>query len=474
MIMISKIRSTLKYFRLKPFDTSTEQGRSSERHRKIALSAATSVGSKVLTMLVPLVTIPLTLSYLGRERYGIWITLSSLTASLNFADLGIGLGLLNLISECNGKDDREQGRIFVSSAFFMLLAIACILAMTYGIVAPHLNWIHYVKASSPQAVQDIPRVMIIFVMCFLLNMPLGVVNTIYLGYQEGFVNTSAQLIGSLLYLAAVLIVVRQDLGLQGLVLASSGIPIAILILNGIRLFSMQRPWLLPKLSLVQLGAMRRLLTVGSMFLVLQICVVVSYNSDNLVVAGVRGATAVADYSVPSKMFGLLAGVIPMIVTPLWPALIEAASRGDVSWVKRTLLRAYRFVLAVTVPGVVFLLITGRFIIRYWTHNQIHPTTIILISLAAWTVVGGIANVCSVFMNSMNMIRFQIVTSVLASSLNLALSIWLTRHFGPAGVSMGSTIATLVFMIPILWHVIPNALAKLEDRAARQAPTPLAL
>jgi O-antigen/teichoic acid export membrane protein len=44
------------------------------------------------------ISVPLTLTYLGSERYGMWMAISSIVALLAFADFGLGNGLVNAIA----------------------------------------------------------------------------------------------------------------------------------------------------------------------------------------------------------------------------------------------------------------------------------------------------------------------------------------------------------------------------------------
>ena len=59
------------------YDTSTPEGRSLERSRNIALTAMSAMLAKVIAMIVPLVTVRLTLSYMGEEIYGLWSAVTS-------------------------------------------------------------------------------------------------------------------------------------------------------------------------------------------------------------------------------------------------------------------------------------------------------------------------------------------------------------------------------------------------------------
>ena len=58
----------------------------------MALSALAAAGAKALSVLTTLISIPLALSYLGDERFGVWSTLSALVLTLQFADLGLEIG----------------------------------------------------------------------------------------------------------------------------------------------------------------------------------------------------------------------------------------------------------------------------------------------------------------------------------------------------------------------------------------------
>lgn len=456
--MVDRILALLKvfrYLRLKPFDIATEQGRSAERHRRIALTAASSIAGKFLTMLVPLVTIPLTLRYLGKEQYGIWMTLTSITNTLVFADLGIGLGLLNKLTEAIGRDDRQSASACVSSAFIVLGAVSIVLGAVYIACASHIPWSLLFKSASPEAIRIVRPAMAVFIGCFVFNLPLGVIERVYLACQEGFVNSIAFLCGSAAYLFGIIFVVKVNLGLLGLICVSSGVPMLRYVVTGVRMFGWKRKWLMPSFQRFDRAIAKDLLSTGSMFLILQIALAVGYASDNIVISTVRGATAVADYSVPSKLFAVISGCVGMITVPFWPAIREAASIGDGAWVKRTFKRTILMIFVVTAAASMLLFATANVLIRYWTHNQLRASLPLLAALAIWTVVWGIGNFVWTFLNSLGALRFQVVVCSVAAAINIALSIWFTERIGAAGVVLGSTVSQLMAFIPICWYMLPR-------------------
>ena len=71
------------------------------------MTASTSYIAKVLTLLMGFVSVPLTVDYLGAERYGVWLTISSLLLWVALTDFGLaGNALVNVLSEAVGHDDR--------------------------------------------------------------------------------------------------------------------------------------------------------------------------------------------------------------------------------------------------------------------------------------------------------------------------------------------------------------------------------
>ena len=269
-------------FRLRAFDTSTSEGRSQERYRRVALTAGASAVAKCVSILTGLVTIPLTLGYLGAERYGVWMTLSSVVLMMGFADLGMGNGLLNAISEANGKDDRQAAINYVSSGFFMLLGLALLIVLLFFLAYSYVPWPGVFNIKTGQAVQEAGPAMAALVAVFALNLPLGVVQRAQMGYQEGYKTNIYQCLGSIFGLIAVLLVIYLHGGLAWLVVAMAGGPVLALMINWVILFRFQSPCLRPQWRSVTSTSSKKIFRIGFQFFVLQLSAALAWASDNLV------------------------------------------------------------------------------------------------------------------------------------------------------------------------------------------------
>src|SRR5438874_4896071 len=134
------LRKALSVLTFRAFNASSAEGRSKERYRRAALSTFAAFGARGIQILTSIVTVPLTVHYLGLERYGMWMTISSTIAMFSFADLGIGNGLLNAIADAHGRGDRKAAATYVSSAFFALIALAAIAGIGFAAGYPLVPW----------------------------------------------------------------------------------------------------------------------------------------------------------------------------------------------------------------------------------------------------------------------------------------------------------------------------------------------
>ena len=460
----SKIYDAKNFLRLTPFNTATPEGRASERKRRVMLTAFFSTVSQGVKILVSIISVSLLIGYLGNERYGMWLTISSIIAFVSFADLGVGNGLLNAISEAAGNDDKQKALQAISSALLMLSIVALILGVIFALVFQWIPWGRVFNVSSSIALREAGPAIAIFASSFLIGMPLAVTQKTQIGYQEGYWNDIWLTVGNVLGLIGIIFAIQLQVGTPELILVLVGAPVVALFINGLVLFGIRRPWLRPKLSAVSSTTARQLATVGIQFFVLQIAVAVGYTSDRIVIAQVMGAEMVPQFGVPQRLFLMVSMVIGFVLVPLWPAYGEALAKGDFSWIKATLTRTVRLTLLVTVPASFLLVVFGGFLIDVWVGQSIQPTFILMLGLGLWTVISSVGNAFAMFLNGMGMIRIQVILAIIMAVTNLALSILLTFRIGVAGPVWGSVITyTVVVLIPITLYLFFFKLEGLEEK-----------
>jgi O-antigen/teichoic acid export membrane protein len=453
---------------LQPFDTLTSGGRSKERLRRAALTTVSAGAARAVGLLASLISVPLTFRYLGAETYGIWMVLVSIMFAMGFADFGIGNGLINAVSEAYGKDDRPLAREYVTSALVMMLGIAAVLAVAGAAGYPFVPWMRLFNVKSEAVAEAGARAFLVLYCWFVVSIPLGVVTRAQTGLQQGYVSQIVGATGNIVSLLALLLVIHLRGSLALLVFASTfGIAVAN-VLNGWVLFR-KHPWLLPSWHAYRGRAASKILKLGLMFFVLQCAMAVSFTSDNIVIAQVLGAAAVAAYAVPQKLFSFVSMVIGMASAPLWPAYGEAIARGDVAWVRRVFIASLSVTLAISLPLYTILALAGPWILRVAVGKSLQAPTSLLVVLAVWGVVYTVSVVIGMLLNGAGVLKMLAIASVFASLSNLALSIFLTRRLGVMGVCLGSIISQLLITLPTCLVLIRNLFKKLAEPKMGTSP-----
>jgi O-antigen/teichoic acid export membrane protein len=438
--------------RFRPFDTSTAEGRRHERHRRVILSAIAGVAARVVSAATGLISVPLTLHYLGSERYGMWVTISSFFVMFAFADLGIGHGMLNVVADFNGKEDRSGIRTAVSSGAFILSIIGAVVLLAFVAAYPFVSWFEIFNVKSEAARLEAGPALAAAVICFALDIPLGVVAQVQMGLQQSYAASLWRCFASVLGLVGVLVVIWLKGNLLWLVFAFRGGPLLASVLNSILFFKALDPDLAPEWQYVSRPMMARIAGIGSLFFGIQIAMAVAFTSDNIIIAQRLGAESVTLYAVPEKMFSVIGVVINMLLFPLWPAYGEAIARGDRAWVRVTLIRSFwAAILTAAMLSSVFV-IFGESIIKLWVGSTVKPPLMLLIGLGLWRVMDAGGNAVSMLLNGANAVRFELIVGLLMAAIAVALKLVFVSYIGVSGVIWATIIASLVTLPLIFWFV----------------------
>ena len=452
-------------FRIRQFDLECADARADERHRRATLTGLTAAIARIVAVATSLITVPITLSYLGAERFGLWMAISSVLAIMNFADLGIGNGVMNAVADAHGKNDIQGIQVAITSGMAVLVGIAALLLAALAVTYWQVDWASLFNVRSPIARIEAGPALLVAAVFFVLNIPAGLVQRAQMGLQEGFRSYVWQLAGSLTGLSGVLLAVHWHGGLPWLLFALAGSPAIVAIMNGFVFFGWMRRDLLPSLTSVSRSGISKVGRLGVLFFVLQLVVALAFSSDNFIVARVLGPEAATQYAIPQRMFMLVSVMLAMLMAPLWPAYAEAISRGDTHWVQKTLVRSLKLVTLVASAAVLVLVCFGKQIIHLWVGKKVSVSLLLLSGLAVWTLFDVAGNAVGMFLNGASVIRYQVIVSLIFSTLCLSAKIYAARHFGIASLPW-ATASTYCLAVAAPYAILlPRLLRRVHEERA---------
>ena len=437
-----------------------------EDHRKrrvlsIIQSVVTNLGNKAITMLVSFLSVPLTIRYLGPERYGAWVTIGSVLAWLALTDFGLGNGLTNAVTTAAGQDRPDLARMHLSNGAFLLTAIAGATGTVALAAWPFIDWSALFGITSQEARAEIGPAVGAALAIFLLQFPLGMAGKVYLAYQEGKIGSYWGAAGNVLSLVVLLIVTQTQGGLVWLVIALSGTSLLVNLASNCWVFLIHRPVLLPRLRHVELGAMRSLGKVGGKFFLIQIMALVTFQTDNLVIGHYLGAAHVPEYSLTYTLFSYTSLPQNALFSYLWAAYTEAIARKDIAWVSRTFHLNLWLGMAFTAVAVAGIAVIAQPFIGWWAGAAVVPSVALIGWMAAWSMINAFTNPIACLLASASHLRAQIIYSALSTVCNIALSIFLVQRWGAVGVIAATVISYAFFVCVPVYVDAERLLGKLR-------------
>ncbi len=278
--------------------------------------------------MISIVSVPLTIGYLGPERYGVWLTISSLLVWMAMTDFGLaGNALVNVLSQADGRDDRKAAQgiyIFRGLGSDRYRSSIC---HCRDHKFPVIPWTSVFRVST-MSMHELNVACALTLIFFIVALPLSVQNSIYSAYQDGFLSNICGIVMNLLSLVALVVVSRFHGGLPELVLALSGTRLAVALVNVHYMFFKRYRWLLPVPSAVRWHCIRRLFSLGGKYVLTQLGSFGMCQSQPMIITQVLGPTKVVAFVIAQKVITLPMDMVYMATVPLIPAFGEANARND--------------------------------------------------------------------------------------------------------------------------------------------------
>jgi len=422
------------------------------RYQRVIHSTVAAAIARGVNLVVSFISIPLTVGYLGRDRYGVWVTISSVLIFLSFADLGLGGSLLNALSDAYGREDRVAAKRYVSSAFWLLCVIGVVLWIPFA--AAH-HWIatELFSGSESISIQDeSATAVLVAVTIFFINFPLNLYTQVLTAYQQRTIVNICAIVTSVGNLIAIIAVIALKGGLAWLILGYSGWGLLVSVITSFWLYCYAKPWLKPSVHSVELQLVGSLFGSGWMFLVSSIFWMVNLQADNIIISHFLGPSEVTPYSISYRLLSYAVIFQSFAVVALWPAYTEAKARGDVAWIRRAFRANLLFSILSSLPLTIVFVVFGQQIIRWWAGESAVPTFSLLVWMAIWNLMLATVSAGSFLLNAFGRLTGMTIYGTLTAIVNIVLSVVLIQRWGVNGVVFASVLSVgLLSYLPIFFQ-----------------------
>jgi O-antigen/teichoic acid export membrane protein len=418
---------------------STDQSR---RDARALWTSVAGISYRLVDASLKLMIIPLATHLLGIEKYGIWLTASSILSLLMVSDFGIGSGLINLVGAAAARGDTRSVRSFTATAYIAFGALAMFLIIGVGLLSRAAILPHWVGIGGTSPLVSESRHLFIIMGCLVAgSASLNVVNFFASALQEGYLAHGAQIAASLTALFCIFHLHTSSM--ESFALASSLPILGAYLLLSIYVYGFRHRALAPDFSRVNFAHFRVIWHDSSRLLIAQIADTVIAFTSNVLVASLLGAAVVPEVSVSLQVMMIFNFVSCMFILPLWPAYVEAGVRADWAWIKSALWRGVlRSVGAIAFGSLCYTLIY-RVFIHTWSRVLPIPPLSFVIALDLWFLIYVWNKNPMVLLNALGFTSVRAWVAPIAAAVFIATAFTLLPRLGIIAIPIAGIASALV-------------------------------
>ncbi len=376
------------------------------------------------------------------------MVISSLVVWLQLTDFGIGNGLVNALSEANGRNDKESACSYFTTAFYSITVITFMLLAPVLTAAFYVPWHSVLNVDNSALLHDANLCFIIVGTFFFINMPLSIANKALGAYQKGYLVNITQVAASLSSLLFLIIAISMGLTLPWLVaFVSAGAAFG----NALSWIFLHReiPWLKLQLKKNSREALRRVARSSVPLFLFQIGALLLNQTANIILAQFGGLSMVADYNILLKIYMVIYSVGISFSAPFYPAIREAFEKNDKRWVSNAIKRVTAIRLIILILPTIPLIFIGDQLIALWIRQPLSSD----FGPCGWLfflicmILSGVCATWSEVLIILDHIFVQLHTVFTNAVIFIIFSIALVPHFGLTGFYISFIIGMLY---PTAW------------------------
>lgn len=416
--------STLNYLREKIRTTHP-------RTRKAQINTILGLFIKGGGIIISLLLVPITIDYLSPVAYGTWLTISSIVTMLAFFDIGIGNGLRNKFSEAIANQNVPLARAYVSTAYVAFSGLQLVFVVIFLVIFRYIPWQRILNTAIDN--EQLQLVVLLTAIAMAAKLVLDILSYILLAVQESSISGLIAFVANLLILiGTVLLTQFSHENLILLAIVTSVSPIIILLVAGLILYRGRLKAYRPSFRLADAQYGKGLLSLGYKFFFIQIAVIILFYTDNLIITQLFGPAEVTTYNIAFRYFNAINTVFAIAITPYWSAFTEAQVKNDVPWMVRTY-QYMKWLWFATTLVIVAMILLSTTMYNVWIGDRVSVPFELSAAMGLSVVIACWNNITVSVINGLGKIQLQLYLSVLASIINIPLSIYFGKYLG-----LGST------------------------------------
>ncbi len=402
--------------------------------------------SRFTNLLSGVIIAPVLIDYVGEERFGLWLTITSILGLLIISDFGLGNSLVNKVSSKFAPKELKSIANIISSVFFFLIFVSLFLLLIFYISFSYIDWTSIFGVKNNE-VSDIEVGSLFFVLfsLFLINLTINLISNIQLAFQEVYKTEIVRTVGYVFGLIYLLVAVKNNLDLHLVLLGYTGIPILFNFFNFIYFAFYDKRWARPRIKYFNFLELKGLAKTGLIFTLINISHLISMGLDTILIARNYGLYEVSIYGITRQIFSVLY-FVPLFAMPFWPAFSEALANKEFKWVKKAYFQLTILTSFIAIIFCILFLLLGKIVIGFWVGESLIPSYTLLFSFSFYWIAYSFSQPGLYLMLTDDFKNFLLIITLIFCLFVLTFKLLFIKEIGISGVVVINGLGYVIFLI----------------------------
>jgi len=391
----------------------------------------------VVTMATGFIVTPLVYEPLGEDRFGLVRTLSEMFAYFGLIAQGLSVSLVPLLAKSIGVGDRDATRRFLAAGLRCYGVVVCCIVLLGVAVLPGIPLAFPVSPALRWELQTAWLINIVG-LPLMLAIPLKLVMDIH---HRGYLASLAQIAQSLTISSFSVFLVWRGWGVPGVMLAGV---LGSLVFALIVLMINRRDYSDLLSGILQVkparGDIRSITSLSWPTFATMISQRVGMLSDSVFLTLILGPAAAAVLFLNKRLSTIVEGVLRSFSAATWPALVELNARGELDLFNRRMQELTRIVMIIAIAALVPIVCYNTAFVSLWIGPKVQTSTAIAAVGSLNALLVTLSSIFSVPLVSTGNVKMLAVPAIIASVVNVAVSVVLIYVLGPVGPLVGTAVA----------------------------------
>jgi len=427
-----------------------------DRRKIILKNVSLGFVFKILNMGIVYLTIPFLLKYLGTSNYGVWVTIFSIVNILFFVDAGIANGLKTKLTEAISNKNLSLAKEYISTASIIIIFISIGFFLLACITIYSVNLNSLLNVGDLISNKDLQTVFFVILIFIVSNFVLSLYKVFFYAIQKASVVEFSLFLYRLFVFCFIYYALNN---LESSILNIAyiyGLSNFIVSIIFSFVFFNKRKEILPSIKSFKKERINDLMSLSIRFFIIQMCMIVIFITDNIIISNLLGPDAVTNYDIVFKLFQVVIMLSTILLDPFWSLFTDAYQKKDFVWIKVTIKRMNRLFIGVCFGTVVLILLT-KLIISIWIGKEFVVDESLPYFMGLFVLIRIFPLVYMYFLNAIGEIKLQMYLFILGAIINIPVSVLFVKYLdlGVSGVILGTSVSiiAMVFLLPFQTYKI---------------------